>query len=189
MRTRGLVKTLLAAGLSVVICSEGANAIPLAGGMRGQNVTKISNDRGGYVIQYAMRLQKLKQAGTSVQFAGPCLSACTLYLALPTSQTCISRRASFSFHAAYGAGPRGNAIATSYMFNKYPGWVRSWISSKGGLSRRLITMPYGYASKYMKPCETATAIAEKTPRAFPKRGFKALRAKPPRQNFAKAASI
>src|SRR5688572_7332712 len=118
MITRGFVTTFLAAGLTLTLWCEGASASPLAGGMRGQNVTKIYNDRGGYVIQYAMRLQKFKQAGTPVQFAGACLSACTLYLALPKSQTCISPRASFSFHAAYGAGPRGNAIATSYMLNK-----------------------------------------------------------------------
>jgi hypothetical protein len=189
MRTRGFVTTFLAAGLTLTLWCEGASATPLAGGMRGQNVTRIYNDRGGYVIQYAMRLQKLRQAGTPVQFAGACLSACTLYLALPNNQTCISPRASFSFHAAYGAGPKGNAIATSYMLNKYPGWVRSWISSNGGLSRRLITMPYGYASKYMKPCEPPTAIAENNLRRFLKRGVKAQQPAATRRNFAKAASI
>jgi hypothetical protein len=130
------------------------------GPMRGQNITRIGNDRGGYVIQYASKLQKMKQAGTQVQFTGRCYSACTLYLALPRSQTCISPRASFTFHAAYGAGPKGNQIATSYMLNKYPSWVRSWINSQGGLSRRLITMPYDYTSKHMKTCGPVTAQSE-----------------------------
>jgi hypothetical protein len=35
----------------------------------------------------------------------------------------------------------------------------------------------------------ATATAENAPRAFFRRGFKALRANPPKKNFAKAASI
>ena len=163
MITRGLKRTILVAGLVVAVWHEGANATPLGGAMRGQNITRISNDRGGYVIQYAARLNRLSKAGTEVQFTGPCLSACTLFLALPKSQTCISPKASFSFHAAYGAGPKGNRIATSYMFNKYPGWVQTWISSHGGLSRRLITMRYEYAAKYLKPCG-GTLVAQNEPR-------------------------
>jgi hypothetical protein len=149
--------TILALGLAAASWSELAHATPLMGAMHGQNIVRINNDRGGYVIHYALRLQKMKKAGTQVAFTGRCLSACTLYLALPKSQTCISPRASFSFHAAYGAGPRGNQLATTYMLNKYPGWVREWISSHGGLSRRLITMPFGFASNYLRMCGTATA--------------------------------
>jgi hypothetical protein len=99
----------------------------------------------------------LKQSGKPVQFAGSCLSACTIYLALPPSQTCISPGASFGFHAPYGSTPSGNRMARMYMLKTYPGWVRSWISSRGGLSSRVITMNYAYASKFMKPCGTATA--------------------------------
>lgn len=157
MITRGIFTTILAAGLAVVSWSEVAHSTPLMGAMHGQNILRINNDRGGYVIQYALRLQKMRQVGTKVAFTGRCLSACTLYLALPDSQTCVSPRASFSFHAPYGAGPRGNQIALSFMINKYPGWVKNWIRNHGGLSRRLITMTYEYTSKYMKTCGTATA--------------------------------
>jgi hypothetical protein len=187
MTTRGLATAVIVAALSATIWCEGANSTPLGGGMRGQNIARISNDRGGYVIQYALQLQKLKQAGTKVQFTGRCLSACTLYLALPKSQTCISPRASFSFHAAYGAGPRGNQIATSYMLNKYPSWVRNWISTKGGLSRRLITMPYEYTSNYMNTC--GTAMAENGTRGGFKKSVKPRRLGNSRTNLAKAASI
>ena len=189
MKTLSFFSTCLTAGLVLTLWGGAAHAIPLGGAMRGQNVVRIQNDRGGYVIQYAMKLQALREAGTRVQFTGGCLSACTLYLALPTSQTCISPRASFSFHAAYGAGPKGNRIATSFMLNKYPGWVRTWISSHGGLSRRLITMPYGYASKYMIECETATARVKSAPRSVLKNGVKAQQPAQTRLNFVKAASI
>lgn len=168
MMTRGGLATIAVTGLAIASWSEVARATPLTGAMHGQNILKINNDRGGYVIQYALRLQKMKQAGTQVAFTGKCLSACTLYLALPKGQTCISPRASFSFHAAYGAGPKGNQIATTYMFNKYPSWVQDWIASNGGLSRKLITMPSSYASNYMRPCETSTVQNEV--RGFNKRG-------------------
>jgi hypothetical protein len=188
MMTRGIITAVMVAGLSATLWCEGANSTPLGGAMRSQkSIVKISNDRGGYVIQYVMRLQKLRQAGIPVQFAGRCLSACTLYLALPKSQTCISPRASFGFHAAYGAGPKGNRIATSYMLNKYPSWVRNWISNHGGLSQKLITMPYEYTSKYMKTCGTATA--ENETRGGFKTSIKPRQLGNSKTNFAKAASI
>jgi hypothetical protein len=170
MNNRRVMTTVLAAGLTAASWSSVANSTPLMGAMHGQKikVIRISNDRGGYVIQYALRLQEMREAGTRVEFKGGCLSACTLYLALPKSQTCVSPRASFSFHAAYGAGPKGNRIATSYMLKKYPSWVRDWISSHGGLSRKLITMQANYASNYMRPCETRAVQNEL--RGFSKRG-------------------
>jgi hypothetical protein len=187
MSTRGVVAAVvLFAGLALTIGCEGASATPLGGAMRSHNVLRISNDRGGYVIQYAMRLHKYKEAGTRVEFTGRCLSACTLYLALPRSQTCVARGASFSFHAPYGAGPKGNRITLVYMMNKYPDWVRSWIKSHGGLSGRLITMQYGYASRYLTPCETATAASP--PRAVAKKEFRLQRSNPTKINFAKARS-
>ncbi len=38
------------------------------------------------------------------------------------------------------------------MYAKYPGWVRSWIAAKGGMTRQLITMDYTYASNFIKQC-------------------------------------
>jgi hypothetical protein len=98
MRTRGLVKTFLAVGFAVAVLSEGAHATPLAGGMRGQNVTKIYGDRGGYVIQYAMRLQQLKQAGSPVQFTGACMSDAEQ---IPWLGNKLDQQQRRSFSAAY----------------------------------------------------------------------------------------
>lgn len=156
----GRILPILAAGAALCMSAELAYSAPLFGSSRSQNYQRIGSDRGGYVVQYALRMLKMKQSGKPVQFAGSCLSACTIYLALPPSQTCISPGASFGFHAPYGSSPSGNRMARMYMLKSYPGWVRSWISSRGGLSSRVITMNYGYASKFMKPCGTATAQAD-----------------------------
>jgi hypothetical protein len=153
----GRILSIVAAGLVLSMGAQLANSAPLFGPSRNQNYQRIGSDRGGYVVQYAVRMLKLKQSGKPIQFAGSCQSACTIYLALPRSQTCISPGASFGFHAPYGSSPSGNRMARMYMLKSYPGWVRSWISSRGGLSSRVITMNYAYASKFMKPCGTATA--------------------------------
>lgn len=137
-----LIATVLAA------VAPPANAAPW---MRPGSIT-ILGDRGGEVIRYALRVKKAEKAGQSVRFAGRCDSACTLFLSMPRSRTCITPRASFGFHLPYGASPRGNQLAASYMMRKYPGWVRNWIAANGGLSRHVKTMNYEYASRYLPAC-------------------------------------
>ncbi len=132
------------------------------------NSINISGDRGGKIIEYALRVKKAERSGKKVRFRGGCSSACTLYLSLPRSQTCISPGAKFRFHLPYSASARGNRVAAKYMRRSYPGWVRSWINRNGGLTNRLITMDYEYASKYLQPCEVRVArtIKVKTSNSF-----------------------
>ena len=125
--------------------------------VRGPNSLVIGGDRGGYLLKYALRMNKLKRSGTVLHFRGSCTSACTVYLALPRNQSCIAPGASFNFHLPYGSSAAGNRLAASYMLNSYPGWVRSWIRSKGGLSHKLISMNYSYAGKFMRTCSRSAA--------------------------------
>jgi hypothetical protein len=113
----------------------------------------IREDTGGNVILYALRMRKLLEKGTQVRFAGKCQSACTLYLGLSLEQTCINNGATFGFHSPYGVSGRGNRVAQDYMMRNYPEWVRLWIDSRGGLTRRMKTMPYDYASIFLKQCD------------------------------------
>lgn len=115
-------------------------------------VIQISNNSGGQIAQYALRVSSARQNGAKVVFAGRCDSACTLYLSLPKGRTCIRPGAAFGFHLPYGASARNNKVAAKYMLRKYPSWVRSWISSKGGLTPGLKTMGYGYASRFIPKC-------------------------------------
>ena len=116
-------------------------------------VVTIREDRGGHVILYALRMREWLEKGTQVRFAGKCQSACTLYLGLSQEQTCISDGASFGFHAPYGVSRGKDKVAQDYMMRNYPEWVRLWIDSKGGLTRQMKTMPYDYASIFLKPCD------------------------------------
>jgi hypothetical protein len=119
----------------------------------------IGSDAGGVVIQYGLRMLRWRGNGTRVRFTGACRSACTIYLGLASSQTCISPGASFGFHSPFGAAGRGNAIAQSFMMRNYPGWVRSWIRGQGGLNSQIKTMSYGYASRFIRPCGSSAVAS------------------------------
>lgn len=116
-------------------------------------VIHISNNSGGQIAHYALRVSTARQAGAKVVFAGRCDSACTLYLSLPKRHTCIQPGAAFGFHLPYGASQRNNKVAAKYLLRKYPSWVRSWIAAKGGLTSSLKTMGYAYASRFIPRCQ------------------------------------
>lgn len=134
-----------------------ASTVTVVAFPRDGRVYTIRNDRGGYVIDYAIRKLKLEQEGRPVKFDGRCDSACTLYLALDSAQTCMTPAARFGFHLPFGSTARGNKMAASFLLKNYPRWVHTWLKANGGLSSRVKIMPHGYASQYIKPCGRETA--------------------------------
>jgi hypothetical protein len=119
-----------------------------------RDAVEIGDDTGGYVAEYALRFYTMKDARQRVRFAGGCDSACTLFLALPAEQTCITENAYFRFHAPSAPSASAVAAVSAYMMRKYPRWVRTWLVSQGGLSDRLATMSYQYAQNFMRTCPT-----------------------------------
>jgi len=146
--------SVISIGFFLLTSAGSAYALPRLGPL------SISGDHGGYVIEYALRMLKLKQSGRQVEFHGSCDSACTLYLALPRNQVCVDSQSSFTFHLPYGATGSGNKIAADYMLKAYPTWVKSWINSKGGLSSRSISMDYVQASKFLATCNHAVGVPQ-----------------------------
>lgn len=123
--------------------------VPCISGAQAQT---ISNDPGGIIITYVLKVAKLRRAGEQVRFTGICNSACTLHLSLPAHQLCVSPGASFGFHLPFGAGTDGDRAAANFIMYQYPQWVRNWIASKGGLSNRVITMNYNTAKQHLRQC-------------------------------------
>jgi hypothetical protein len=117
----------------------------------------ISNNSGGNIASFALNAADYRNSGALIKFNGRCDSACTLYLGLPSRQTCISQGAYFRFHSPHSASARSVKLAQAYLMQKYPGWVRSWISRNNGLSSNLITMDYSYASKFIRPCSAVAS--------------------------------
>lgn len=159
----GKARAVLLAACMVAVAGGLAEAAPkkrfasLPPANDSPNTVSIGSDRGGVVINYGLRMLRMRQNGTKIRFSGSCQSACTLYLGLASNQTCISPGASFGFHSPYGSNARGNRVAQAFMMRNYPGWVKSWIRSQGGLSGGIKTMSYGYASRFIKPCGSAVA--------------------------------
>ena len=133
-----------------------ATAPTYAKSTRSSSVT-IANNSGGTIAAFAMDAADYRISGTLVKFKGRCDSACTLFLSLPSRQTCVSSGASFRFHAPYGVSARAQRSARAYLMSKYPGWVRAWIGRNNGLTRNLITMDYSYASKFMRNCDVVAS--------------------------------
>ena len=122
---------------------------------RSPGVHRIGNDNGGSVVSYAQAVQRLRGQDTLIVFDGRCASACTLYLSLQSTRTCLMPGSSFLFHRAHGARPELNHWATEFMMSQYPAWVRSWIRSQGGLTDRVLRMEYSYAARFMRTCRAA----------------------------------
>jgi len=141
-----IVKAVAAAMLACVSKQSAAAPYP-------NQIVTIHSDRGGSMLKNALRVKKLARRGTLVRLGGRCESACTLYLGMPSRQVCLLPGATFRFHMPHGSTRRNNRIAASFMMRNYPAWVRSWINSKGGLTRDLKTMRYDHAVKYVKPCK------------------------------------
>jgi hypothetical protein len=128
-------------------------AEPVNDGMLSKASLTISDEPGGYILDFALRMLKWRQNGTAVRFTGRCDSACTLYLALPYEQTCVAKSASFRFHAPTAGSGKASEVARHYMLSTYPGWVKSWIDAMGGLTGELITMNFEYARRHMRVCQ------------------------------------
>src|SRR5437660_954577 len=105
----------------------------------------IHDDRGGRIEDYISRFSALRQSGERVIVDGACLSACTMVLGvIPRDRICITRRATFGFHAAWMPTSSGYTVGSPLgdrvLWASYPPAVRNWISRHGGLSRRLILL-------------------------------------------------
>ena len=133
-------------------CSSGCT-LSIPRGLAEPRVIAVRDDRGGLVINYALQMMKFRDSGTKLKFTGRCDSACTIYLALPRNQTCISPGALFGFHAPFAATPEASHLAQDYLLESYPEWVKSWIANRGGLSKNIMTMDYSYASKFLDKCD------------------------------------
>jgi hypothetical protein len=146
---------ILLAALLMATAEAGARANQVNFGSQAAEAVEIGNDTGGYVAEYALRLYEMKEARQRVKFVGVCDSACTLFLALPAQQTCITEGAYFRFHAPSAPSASAAAAVATYMMRKYPQWVRTWIAAQGGLSDRLATMTYAYAQNFIRTCNSA----------------------------------
>jgi hypothetical protein len=110
-----------------------------------QAEVRIRASPGGRVGPFLDMFERVRASGERVVIDGPCLSACTLVLSLvPNERICVTRRAVLGFHAARSIDRRGRSYAepeaSELVLQAYPAPVRGWITSRGGLTSRLLLL-------------------------------------------------
>ena len=118
---------------------------------------RILASPGGQVGPFIDLFEKVRNSGERVVIDGPCLSACTLVLSMvPSDRICVTRRAVFGFHAARSMDRRGKLYAepeaSNLVLQAYPGPVRDWIVSRGGLTSRLLLLRGRELSAMYRKC-------------------------------------
>ena len=121
------------AGALMVICGIGPASAEV----------RIQRDFGGQIGPYLYRYALVREAGHRVVIDGPCLSACTLALAvIPRDRICMTQNAVLGFHAAWMPGANGRPVksagGTRLLMAVYPPQVRDWIRRRGGLNGKTI---------------------------------------------------
>jgi len=106
---------------------------------------RILGSPGGQVGPFIDLFDKVRASGERVVIDGPCMSACTLVLSVvPSDRICVTRRAVLGFHAARSIDRRGRIYAepeaSKLVLEAYPGPVRDWIVSHGGLNKHLLLL-------------------------------------------------
>src|SRR5262249_53633582 len=104
---------------------------------------RIQRDFGGQIGPYLYKYAMIREAGHRVVIDGPCLSACTLALAvIPRERICMTPNAVLGFHAAWMPGADGQPVRSTggpgRLMAAHPPRVRDWIKRRGGLHSRTI---------------------------------------------------
>ena len=119
---------------------------------------RILGSPGGQVGPFIDIFDKVRESGERVVIDGPCMSACTLVLSIvPSERICVTRRAVLGFHAARSIDDRGRVYAepeaSKLVLEAYPGPVRDWIVSHGGLNKRLLLLRGRELSAMYRSCK------------------------------------
>jgi hypothetical protein len=106
---------------------------------------RIQRDFGGQIGPYLYKYAMVREAGQRVVIDGPCLSACTLALAvIPRERICMTPNAVLGFHAAWMPGADGRPVksagGTRLLMAVYPPKVRDWIRRRGGLNGKIMLL-------------------------------------------------
>jgi hypothetical protein len=101
---------------------------------------KISEDRGGVIVDFVKSYSNLRDSGGSLVIDGDCMSACTLFIGIVRPENvCATDRAALGFHSAtaYKGGDRSKpyhaAEFSALMWNLYPQKLREKLTQLGWL--------------------------------------------------------
>jgi hypothetical protein len=121
---------------------------------------RITRDHGGYVEEYKVKYERIRERKERVIIDGICNSACTMVFGIvPMNKICVTPRASLGFHQAYydKAFTFGMKVisyeGTSDLMAYYPQPVKDWIARNGGLTPEMKKIKNGMDLwKIVDPC-------------------------------------
>ncbi len=128
--TWGLVRRL---ALAIVSAGSllGFSGLPGPANAVSNQTVVIENDRGGSIEERIRIIRQIRRSGARVEIRGEvCLSACTMYLAVPG--VCVEPETVFGFHGPssrlYGVALRNDQFEkwSTKMAEYYPEPIRSW---------------------------------------------------------------
>lgn len=100
----------------------------------------VTNDGGGRVDRMAARIGRLHAEGRTVEIAGECVSACTMYLAIG----CVTPKARLTFHGPsyYGLpmAPHDFDAWSRFIAAYYPAPLAAWFMAEAR-HRNLVPLP------------------------------------------------
>jgi hypothetical protein len=120
---------------------------------------RIVGDQGGEVSSYLQRFHAVRDSGQRVVIDGPCLSACTLLLAVvPRDRICVTHRAVLGFHAASYYDDTSRSLVPTregsrLVMRLYPAKIRGWIERHGGLTPQLVRLRGNELSALYNTCQ------------------------------------
>ena len=113
---------------------------------------RITQDHGGFIDDYKLKYETIRDRGQRVIIDGVCNSACTMVLGIvPTSRICVTPRARLGFHmvsydrAATNGVKIFSQVGTAEIMAYYPASLKEWIAEHGGLTAELKTLTDGPA--------------------------------------------
>lgn len=110
-----------------------------------RNPCVIKYDGGGLIVAYVGVATQFLRNGKTLVIDGPCYSACAILADFARPNVCITSRATFQFHMAYGAFRRFEPPASSD--------VRAWVISRGGFPEDgFLPMPFQDARQFWPKC-------------------------------------
>jgi hypothetical protein len=125
----------------------------LAASAQAKNVI-IRSDPGGLIESYAREFHDIAARGDRIVIDGPCFSACTIALSLPT--TCVTDRAVLGFHLPRQLGEDSKVELSlemaSLMWGFYPPAIQQWLRDRGGLGPHIKYLRGRDLMKLVKRC-------------------------------------
>ncbi|MEY9247544.1 hypothetical protein [Bradyrhizobium elkanii] len=134
----------------------------------GHNVTFITDDPGGVIVEFVKKYSDMRDARTKVILSGECVSACTLMLGLLRPElVCATPDAVLGFHSASvitreegkpDIAEHGSEMSL-LVFNTYPAKVRAFLAARGWSGANahpdIIWVKGRQLRKMIRPCTAA----------------------------------